>query len=134
MARGPFESRAGGFVAVVQLVHHMMQLVAQVQVPLHEIATLSGIPGKLDVDGNQVAELWLAGDLRRIVEYNEFDALTPYLLWLRVAHFAGHFTPEEYAEEQEALRRMVEDLAGKRAHLARYLDEWQRLRAATGNG
>jgi predicted PolB exonuclease-like 3'-5' exonuclease len=101
---------------------------------LHEMATLSGIPGKLDVDGNQVAELWLAGDLGRIVEYNEFDALTTYLLWLRVAHFAGHFTPEEYAGEQDALRRMVEDLAGKRAHLGKYLDEWERLRAATGNG
>ncbi|MEZ4541438.1 MAG: hypothetical protein R3C43_15815 [Chloroflexota bacterium] len=24
---------------------------------------------------------WLAGDVRAIVEYNEFDALTTYLLW-----------------------------------------------------
>lgn len=101
---------------------------------LHELATLSGIPGKMDVDGNQVAELWLAGDLRKIVEYNEFDALTTYLVWLRVAHFAGHFTPEEYADEQDHLRRLVEDLAGKRAHLRGYLEEWDRLRAATGAG
>jgi predicted PolB exonuclease-like 3'-5' exonuclease len=43
---------------------------------LHESATLSGIPGKLDVDGNQVAELWLQGKLREIVDYNQFDALT----------------------------------------------------------
>ncbi len=101
---------------------------------LHEIATLSGIPGKMEVDGNQVAELWLAGELRKIVEYNEFDALTTYLVWLRVAHFAGHFTREEYSEEQEHLRRMLEDLGGKREHLRKYLAEWDRLRAATGAG
>jgi predicted PolB exonuclease-like 3'-5' exonuclease len=100
---------------------------------LHELATLSGIPGKMDVDGNQVAELWLAGELPKIVEYNEFDALTTYLVWLRTAHFAGHFTPDEYVEEQERLRLMVDDLAGKRAHLRGYLDEWKRLRTATGN-
>ena len=101
---------------------------------LHELATLSGIPGKMEVDGNQVAQLWLAGDLRKIVEYNEFDALTTYLVWLRTAHFAGHFTPEEYAEEQLRLRAMIEDLAGKRTHLRKYLDEWDRLRSATANG
>lgn len=99
---------------------------------LHELATLSGIPGKMDVDGNQVAELWLAGELAKIVEYNEFDALTTYLVWLRTAHFAGHFSPEEYREEQARLRRMVEDLAGKREHLRAYLEEWDRLRARTG--
>jgi len=100
---------------------------------LHEIATLSGIPGKMDVDGNQVAALWLAGDLRQIVEYNEFDALTTYLVWLRLAHFAGHFTAEEYAAEQALVESLLEEQSAKpeRAHLQKYLDEWQRLRAAT---
>jgi len=99
---------------------------------LHEAATLSGIPGKMEVDGNQVAELWLAGDLPKIVHYNQFDALTTYLLWLRVAHFGGHFTSEEYALEQERLRSLVEKLASEPAgaHLRSYLEEWDRLSAA----
>lgn len=100
---------------------------------LHELATLSGIPGKMDVDGNQVAELWLAGDLRQIVQYNEFDALTTYLVWLRLAHFAGHFSPEQYSAEQQAVRELIEEQiqSGERSHLQKYLDEWDRLRAAT---
>ena len=100
---------------------------------LHEIAVLSGIPGKLDVDGSQVAELWLAGLGRRIVEYNEFDALTTYLLWLRVAHFAGHFTSDEYAEEQRRVRDLIEReiKSRSRPHLEAYLAEWDRLRQAT---
>ncbi len=97
---------------------------------LHEIATQSGIPGKMDVDGNQVARLWLEGDLAKIVRYNEFDALTTYLLWLRLAHFAGHFTDEEYAGEQKRLREYLsEESRTIRPHLETYLEEWSRLQA-----
>ncbi len=96
---------------------------------LHELATQSGIPGKMEVDGSQVARLWLDGELAKIVQYNEFDALTTYLLWLRLAHFGGHFTSDEYALEQERLRELLhtESRQADRSHLARYLDEWARL-------
>jgi hypothetical protein len=98
---------------------------------LHEIAVQSGIPGKLDVDGNDVARLWLDGRLDEIVAYNEMDALTTYLVWLRLAHFAGHFTTAEYAEEESRVSALVErEIAGGKKHLARYLDAWARLRAA----
>jgi 3'-5' exonuclease len=97
---------------------------------LHEIAVQSGIPGKLDVDGNDVAKLWLAGRLDEIVAYNEMDALTTYLVWLRLAHFAGHFTNAQYAEEQTRVRTLVDrEISGGKTHLARYLEEWDRLRA-----
>ena len=43
---------------------------------LNEIATPSGIPGKIDVDAKEIAFLWLDGKLDEIVAYNEFDALT----------------------------------------------------------
>jgi predicted PolB exonuclease-like 3'-5' exonuclease len=99
---------------------------------LHEAAILSGIPGKMEVDGNRVAELWLDGQLREIVHYNQFDALTTYLLWLRVAHFGGHFTSEEYALEQERVRGLLEKRSAEPegAHLRTYLEEWDRLRTA----
>ncbi len=102
---------------------------------LHELAVQSGIPGKMDVDGNQVAQLWLEGELRRIVQYNEFDALTTYLLWLRLAHFAGHFTDDAYATEQQRLRDLLESERkhAARAHLGLYLEEWDRLRTVTAS-
>ena len=100
---------------------------------LHEIAVQSGIPGKMDVDGNQVARLWLDGELNKIVQYNEFDALTTYLVWLRLAYFAGHFTEDAYAEEQQRLRSLLETeiKQPENAYLEKYLNEWDRLRAAT---
>jgi predicted PolB exonuclease-like 3'-5' exonuclease len=97
---------------------------------LHELAVQSGIPGKMEVDGTAVAELWLTGDLRKIIAYNEFDAVTTYLVWLRLAHLAGFFDDEGFAAEQ----RRVEELLGReisqgRVHLQAYLEEWVRLQA-----
>jgi predicted PolB exonuclease-like 3'-5' exonuclease len=96
---------------------------------LNEMAVQSGIPGKMEVDGNQVAQLWLEGKLDEIVHYNEFDAITTYLVWLRLAHFAGHFTKQQYATEQQRVWDLVKELSEqeKHVHLVRYLEEWDRL-------
>ncbi len=98
---------------------------------LHQLAVQSGIPGKMDVDGNSVAGMWLEGRLDEIVHYNEFDALSTYLLWLRVAHLGGFFDTEGYEKEQRRVEILIEDEIGKgRSHLESYLVEWKRLQAA----
>jgi predicted PolB exonuclease-like 3'-5' exonuclease len=103
-------------------------------VSLHEIATVSGIPGKFDTAGEEVAELWLNGKLAEIVHYNCYDALTTYLVWLRLAHFAGHFDNAQYEDEQQRVRDLLMDLSEKpeTAFLEAYFDEWERLQQATG--
>ena len=71
-------------------------------------ATLSGIPGKLEVSGDSVAQMWLEGKLAEIVEYNEFDAFTTHLLWARIAHFSGLLSTEQYLDEQKLVRELLE--------------------------
>ena len=102
---------------------------------LHEMATACGIPGKFSSAGSDVADLWLAGDIARIVAYNEYDALTTYLLWLRVALFAGFFTVEQYQREQELVEELLrrEQKRPGRDHLQAFLDEWLRLQQYTGS-
>lgn len=96
---------------------------------LHQMAVQSGIPGKMDVDGNQVADLWLEGRLEEIVWYNEYDALTTYLLWLRAAHLGGFFNDEVYQTEQERAEHLIsEEIAKGRTHLEAFQNEWKRLR------
>lgn len=97
---------------------------------LHQLAILSGIPGKIDMDGWQIADLWRDGDLKRIVQYNECDALTTYLLWLRTAHFAGFFTTQAYDEEQERVRVLIAEKIQdpRHAHLIAYQETWDLLR------
>jgi predicted PolB exonuclease-like 3'-5' exonuclease len=98
---------------------------------LHELATLSGIPGKLDIDGQHVAELWLNDEFERIVQYNEFDALTTYLVWLRMTHFGGFFSAEAYQAEQDQVRALIAEKAQepRHAHLTSYQEAWDRLQA-----
>jgi len=101
---------------------------------LNDIASLSGIPGKFETAGEQVAQMWLTGRWREIVEYNCYDALTTYLVWLRLAFFGGHLTREQYDEEQELTRHSIMEWTEKPelAFLEKYLEEWDRLQHATG--
>ena len=61
----------------------------------------------------------------------ELDALTTYLVWLRTAHFAGLFSTAAYEAEQARVRDLIlrESADGRKPHLVRYLEEWQRLSA-----
>jgi predicted PolB exonuclease-like 3'-5' exonuclease len=98
---------------------------------LNEMALISGIPGKMDVDGQQVAHLWLNHELDKIIAYNECDALTTYLLWLRLSHFSGHFTTEEYMDEQERVKVLLRTEGEKpdRIHLQNFMEKWEYLQS-----
>jgi len=95
---------------------------------LHEAATLSGIPGKINVSGDSVADMWLIGKLKQIVEYNEFDAFTTHLLWARIAHFADLLNDEDYELELELTRELLdEEIQNGKEHLSLFVEEWDRL-------
>jgi predicted PolB exonuclease-like 3'-5' exonuclease len=83
----------------------------------------------MGTDGGDVIELWTAGETDRIVQYNQYDALTTYLVWLRTAHFAGFFTGESYAEEEQRVRDLITDKMEDPAyeHLGGYLKRWDEL-------
>jgi 3'-5' exonuclease len=96
---------------------------------LHQLAVLSGIPGKMGTSGDDVVDLWLEGEYESIIRYNEFDAFTTYLVWLRLAHFAGCFTSDQYQDEQAlVMDLLVRERDQGKAHLQAYIDEWNRLR------
>ena len=100
---------------------------------LHQAATLSGIPGKIEVSGSSVAEMWLQGKLSEIVAYNEFDAFTTHLLWARLAHFSGLQSSDQYMREQERVRELLkEEISAGKVHLEKFVTEWDRLLAITG--
>lgn len=93
---------------------------------LNELAKLCGFPGKLDADGAAVVDMWLAGEIGKIVEYNQVDCLNTYLIWLRTVRFCGKITDEDYAAEQLQFREFIEDEAARtnRNHLRHFLSKW----------
>ena len=100
-----------------------------IQTPsLHQAATLSGIPGKIDMDGQSVPEMWIQNRLDTIIHYNEFDAFTTHLLWARVAHFSGLLSDSAYDQEQLLVRELLkQEIENGKVHLKSFIDEWDRL-------
>jgi hypothetical protein len=47
------------------------------------------IPGKVDVDGSSIADLWAAGKVDEIARYNEADAMRVLAIVARVGYMAG---------------------------------------------
>lgn len=98
---------------------------------LHELATACRIPGKMGTKGDDVMALWVAGDIRQIVEYNQYDALTTYLLWLRTARFAGLFSDDDFITEEGRVRDLLDQrISAGDEHLARYRGKWAALAIA----
>ncbi len=93
---------------------------------LDEFAKLCGFPGKIDVKGDQVTDLWLDREVTRIVEYNQVDTLNTYLLWLRMVYFVGQIQEEDYFNEQEQFRDFLQNEGAKpeKAFLAEFLEKW----------
>lgn len=96
---------------------------------LNDIARLCGFPGKIDVNGSQVVDMWLDGRLREIVEYNQIDTLNTYLVWLRLVNFAGKISEEQYLNEQDDFREFLEAEAekGDSGHLIRFMEKWDSI-------
>jgi len=96
---------------------------------LHELASSLGIPGKMGIDGADVIDLWRSGDIRKIVEYNQFDAISTYLVWLRTAYFSGMLTEDEFVQEEHTLETLLlQEIESGSEHLVLFLDAWKALR------
>jgi predicted PolB exonuclease-like 3'-5' exonuclease len=102
---------------------------------LNQLAAAAAVPGKFEAGGKQVVDLWLAGECRRIVEYNEYDVLTTYLLWLRAAHLGGFVSAEGMEAEERQLDNLLRERIGKGAtHLEIYRERWAALRRGARDG
>jgi len=93
---------------------------------LNELAVACGFPGKLEVAGDDVAEMYLEGRLGDIAEYNETDAVTTHLVMLRIGLHSGFLTPEAYQHEVDAVEALVcEQIAKEKAQFVNFLAVWQ---------
>jgi predicted PolB exonuclease-like 3'-5' exonuclease len=91
---------------------------------LNLLAKLLGKPGKMDVSGDQVYDLYRAGRYQEINDYCMFDTLDTYFVFLRTRILTGDITPEQetdlVAKAKKTLAAQTRDLPA----LAQYLDNW----------
>ncbi|HKY90759.1 MAG TPA: 3'-5' exonuclease [Nevskiaceae bacterium] len=90
--------------------------------PLHEIALLLGLPGKIGMDGSQVFGAWRAGRLAEIRAYCETDVMNTWLVYLRFQAMRGHLSDDEYESEILRAREFLE--TSDAPHWAEFAANW----------
>jgi predicted PolB exonuclease-like 3'-5' exonuclease len=80
----------------VDLLDHISDFGAVRGMKLDHLCTMAGLPGKYDVSGDQVMDLYLKGEIEKIKEYCESDTLNTYWLYLKYELLRGNITIEDY--------------------------------------
>ena len=87
-------------------------------------ANLIGKPGKLDVAGHMVQDLWDAGRAADIHDYCRGDVLDTYFLFLRSRVCAGELSLDDEHGLIEETRTWIGTKADACPGLKRYLAAW----------
>jgi 3'-5' exonuclease len=91
--------------------------------PLDEIAQLSGLPGKLGMDGSQVYDAWKRGEIEAIRNYCETDVANTYLLFQRFQLIRGLINAGEYEKELALFREFL--AAQQSPHWREFAQAWK---------
>jgi len=87
-------------------------------------ANLIGKPGKMDVAGHMVQDLWDAGKAAQIHDYCRGDVLDTYFIFLRSRVVAGDIDLKREQALIAQARGWIEEKAASTPGLARYLEAW----------
>lgn len=99
---------------------------ASTRLGLDEACAALGLPGKPGTSGADVADLIAAGELGRVRDYCESDALNTHLLFLRQAFAAGGLDATQHDAAVDDLVGYLAAERGGRPHLGAFLDTWDR--------
>ena len=91
---------------------------------LDAMARLCGFPGKLGMDGSEVAAAVAAGQLDAVRRYCETDVMNTYLLYQRFQLLRGVSSAGEYAKEISLARERIG--ATGAPHWQEYLAAWDK--------
>jgi predicted PolB exonuclease-like 3'-5' exonuclease len=91
---------------------------------LNLIAALLGKPGKMDVAGHMVQDLYASGKLDKINDYCRCDVLDTYFIFLRVSVLTGQISLEREQELVEAARNWLQQRVDRHPSFENYLAQW----------
>lgn len=91
---------------------------------LNLAANLLGKPGKIQVEGQMVQELYEAGRLEEINDYCRCDVLDTYFVFLRTRVVVGELSLEDEQALVARTRKWISDRAADEPAYRTYLDHW----------
>jgi predicted PolB exonuclease-like 3'-5' exonuclease len=77
------------------------------------VAKLIGLPGKTEIDGSMVQQLWQENRLNDIHRYCRHDVIQTYFLFLRIELMRGRLTPGQYERTVQRSMSFWEELEKK---------------------
>mgnify|MGYP001820032397 FL=1 len=92
---------------------------------LNLIATLLGLPGKMEIAGHMVQNLYDEGNLAEINSYCRCDVLDTYLVFLRSMVVTGRLKLEQERKLFSQTRKWLEARLDEQPIYRVYLDRWQ---------
>jgi len=97
---------------------------ASARCSMDEVAAAFSVPGKLDTAGDNVREMFEAGQIDAIRDYCETDVLSTMLIFLRHQLFSGALSEGAYVRATLGVRNYLEAESETHPHLAEYLHAW----------
>jgi predicted PolB exonuclease-like 3'-5' exonuclease len=91
---------------------------------LNLAANLLGKPGKMDVQGHMVQDLYNEGKLEEINDYCRCDALDTYFVFLRSRVLLGQITLDQEQEIIDEAKEWLVARSAERQAYKLYLDRW----------
>lgn len=76
---------------------------------LDELCVMAGLPGKFDVHGDQVMELFYKNEQEKIREYCESDVLNTFWLFLKYEILKGNLSQEDYLNSLNLMSQKLDD-------------------------
>lgn len=92
---------------------------------LNLAAHLVAKPGKMDVQGSMVEDLYREGKVAEINEYCRCDVLDTYFVFLRVSMLMGSISLEREQELTAQTKKMLEEQSSQHPAYQSYLGQWQ---------
>ena len=91
---------------------------------LNLLANLLGKPGKTDVEGSQVQDMFFRGETQAINDYCMGDVLDTYFVFLRTRVLLGKITIEEEHERVAEVKNYLESKQKEIPAFKHYLNHW----------
>ncbi|MCF6173740.1 MAG: 3'-5' exonuclease [Campylobacteraceae bacterium] len=93
----------------IDLMDHISEFGATRGLKLDVLCSLIGAPGKFDIKGDQVMELFYADELKKIKEYCESDVLNTYWLYLKYELLKENLIIEDFKRSLDIMSSKLND-------------------------
>ena len=95
---------------------------ASARVKMNELCAAFDLPGKIDVDGSQVLQLFDDNKIDEIRNYCESDVINTYLLYLIYQHHCGNMSNESFTKSKKDLKDFMQNKSASKPHFLEFIN------------